>query len=202
MRNDSDNIIREQVNRLGIPPQEMLQKEILRHDRNEAYRKLIRGGLIGLITITALVLVITNLWLAVLQIEGSSMNPLLQRDEIVIAVRNDNPEKNDIIAFYFNNKLHIKRVIATAGEWVDIDSDGVVSVNGKILDEPYVAEPSLGNCDIDFPFFIPTGTVFVMGDNRPVSLDSRDNHFGPITRDQIVGKIKYSIWPLSQFGSI
>lgn len=202
MRNSNDKKIREQVDRLGCPTIGMLDREIARHEKKESYRKLVRGAVIALITTAAVIILITNLWVPVLQIDGSSMNPLLVMDDVVLAVKTDNPEKNDIIAFTHNDKLHVKRVIATAGDWIDISADGVVSVNGEILDEPYVTELSLRDCDIDFPFQVPAETVFVMGDNRPVSMDSRDSQFGTVRREQIIGKVEFRVWPLSQIGSI
>jgi len=149
-----------------------------------------------------MIVLATNLWLAVQQINGSSMNPLLQMDEIVVAVRGSNPERNDVIAFNHNQKLHVKRVIAVAGDWVEIDANGIVSVNGSKPTEPYVSELSLGNCDLTFPYQVPAGTVFVLGDNRPLSLDSRDSKFGPVDREQIIGILKFGIWPLSKIGRV
>jgi signal peptidase I len=146
--------------------------------------------------------IVTNLWVAALQVDGSSMNPLLRMDEVVLAVQTDSPARGDVVAFTHNNKLHIKRVIAVAGDRVEIDGDGVVSVNGQRLKEPYVAEPSLGNCDIAFPLQAPPGTVFVLGDNRPSSMDSRDSRFGPVGRDQIVGRVVFRIWPLGRLGRV
>ena len=198
----SDDRIREDVNRLGRPDTETLKREIARCERKESYKKLIRGMLAGLAFVTAVIIIITNLWLAVLQIDGSSMNPQLKMDEIVIAVRYDNPVRNDIIAFTHDDKTYIKRVIAVAGEIVNINGDGVVSVNGKALDESYVTQLSLGNCDIKFPYQVPAESVFVLGDNRPSSMDSRDSRIGPVSREQIIGKVKFSVWPLSQIGSV
>jgi len=202
MQNDNDIRIREQVDRLGYPTVEMLDREIARQERKESYKRLTRGVLIGLVATAAVIIVITSLWVTVLQIDGSSMNPLLRMDEIVLVIKNDHPMKNDIIAFYQNNTLLVKRVIGTEDDQIEINDDGVVSVNGQVQNEPYVTELSLGNCDISFPYIVPPGTVFVLGDNRPVALDSRESRLGPVSKDQIVGVVKFRVWPLPRIGSI
>ncbi|MCL2463312.1 MAG: signal peptidase I [Defluviitaleaceae bacterium] len=201
-KNNNDARIREEVGRLGFPAEEMLEQEVARLERGEAYAKLTGRILAGLILLAAVIVLVTGLWLAVLQVDGSSMNPLLRMDEIVLAVNSDNPARNDVIAFTHNNKLHAKRVIAVAGDRVEIGQDGAVSVNGQALREPYVSELSLGNCDIEFPFQVPTGTVFVMGDNRPSSMDSRNSRFGTVDREQIVGKVLFRLWPLTRLGRV
>lgn len=198
MEDKRDAKIREQVDRLGRPPRDMLDREIARQERNESYWKLTRGILVGLLVAMATIIIVTNLWVSVLQVDGSSMNPLLRMDEIVFAVRNRNPSRNSIIAFSLNNKVYIKRVIATGDDVVDIAQDGTVSVNDQRLDEPYVSESSLGNCDISFPFRVPSGTVFVLGDDRPTALDSRSSEFGTVGKDQIIGQLVCTIWPLSR----
>ena len=202
MENRSDDTIREQVDRLGRPSLEMLDREIARQERMESYFRLSRGALAIVLCAAAAIIVITNLWIAVLQVDGSSMNPLLKINEIVIAVRTDNPEKGDVITFSNDNNLYIKRVIAAGGDMVEIGENGTVSVNGEALDEPYVAAPGLGSCDIDFPFLVPTGTFFVLGDSRSVSLDSRLSRFGPVGKEQIIGRVEYRIWPFLQIGSV
>jgi len=202
LNKNTDIKIRAQVDALGRPTIEMLNREIAWHERKESYRRLARGVLLTLITSMAAIILATNLWVSVLQIDGSSMNPLLEMDEIVLAAKGNNPQKKDVIAFYHNNKLFIKRVIATAGDRVEIKSNGAVFVNGTSIDEPYVADPSLGHCDISFPYQVPAGTVFVLGDNRGASTDSRDSRFGPIPREQIAGKVVFRIWPLSRTGKI
>jgi len=202
MRNDSDSRIREQVDRLGRPSVGTLNREIARHERSESYRRVALGILISLVVAAAAIVIVTNLWLAVLQVDGSSMNPLLQMNEIVLVARKNNPVRNDIIAFSHNNKIYIKRVIAVGGSQVEVKEDGTVAVNGRAQNEPHVADPSRGGCDIAFPFQVPSGAFFVMGDNRPSSMDSRDSRIGPVTREQIVGKIVFRLWPLSRLGRV
>jgi len=202
MRDNKDNRIREEVERVGRPTIEMLDREIARQGRKESYGRLIRGILVVLTAAVAVIVIVTNLWICVLQVDGSSMNPLLQMNEIVFSVRTDNPARNDVIAFYHNNTLYIKRVIALSGDTVNIDADGFVSVNGQLLDEPYVAEHSRGELDIDLPYTVPPETVFVMGDNREVALDSRLSEFGPVSREQIIGKVIFRLWPLSRIGAL
>jgi len=202
MRSTSDIRIREEVNALGIPPQEMLRAEIVRLGRMESYGGLLRTMAVCLVVAIAVALTITSAWVAVLQINGSSMNPLLQMDQVIIALRDDTPTRGDIIAFTHDNKPYVKRVIAMAGDRVGIDESGIVSINGEVLDEPYVSTLSLGNCDIEFPFEVPPGTVFVLGDNRPHSLDSRDSRLGTVRREQIVGKVRLSVWPFLRIGIV
>ena len=199
-KNSSDIRIRNEVDRLGRPNVKMLDKEIAWHERRESYIRLTVGALICLTIATAVIIIITNFWVTVLQIDGSSMNPLLKMDQIVIAVKTNEPAKNDVIVFYQNNKLHIKRVIAVQGDWVNIDENGIVSVNGTPLKEPYVSEHSLGVCDIELPFMVQSGTVFVMGDNRPVSIDSRSSEFGSVGKEQILGRVSLRLRPLSRIG--
>jgi len=202
MRNNSDNRIREQVDALGRPTVGMLDREITRIERAEAYRKLIRGILVGLTAAAAVIIIVTNLWLAVLQVDGSSMEPSLRMDEIILATRTDRPAKNDVIVFEHNNKTYIKRVIAAGGDRVDIREDGTLAVNGVMLKEPYVSELSIGSCDIDLPFQVPPETYFVLGDNRPASMDSRDSRIGPVGREQVVGKVIFRIWPILRLGAV
>ena len=200
--NSKRDVIREQVDILGIPPKEMLQKEIARQERGAAYKRLMWRILTCMVVSAAVIVLITNIWVTVLQIEGSSMAPLLEMNDIVLTVMESNPERNDIVAFNHNNKLHVKRVIAVAGDRVSIDENGVVSVNGRELNEPYISQLSLGTCDLEFPFSVPAGTVFVLGDNRPQSMDSRDSTFGVIGKDQIIGRVTIRVWPLARFGEL
>ena len=203
MESKKEARIREQVEVLGYRlPREMVQDELTRLERKKSYKRLTRNVIIGLVVSVAIIVIVTNLWVAVLQVNGSSMNPLLHMEEVVFAVRTDSPERNDVIAFYHSNKLHIKRVIAVGGDKVTFDVAGNVSVNGQKVDEPYIPEHSRGDLDIELPFTVPAGCFFVLGDNRAASVDSRERDFGVVGRDQVIGKVTYLLWPPSRMGSI
>jgi len=191
---------RKLVDLLGVPSVATLDRELARLDRSKAYKRLAATIAVCFAAVAAAVIIATNTWVAVMQVNGSSMNPLLKMNETVFVVRGAHCEQGDITAFYINNKLFIKRVVAVAGDTVDIDADGTVSVNGEVLHEPYIAEPSLGNCDIKLPYMVPAGTVFVLGDNREQATDSRDSRFGPVGKEQIVGRVILGLWPLKRLG--
>ncbi len=130
------------------------------------------------------------------------MSPTLDEGNIVLALKDKSVHQGDLVAFYYNNKVLVKRVIAESGEWISIDDSGNVYVNDKLLDEPYLKEKSLGNCNIDFPYQVPDGTVFVMGDHRDVSIDSRTKDMGCISKDEMIGKLWIRIWPWNRFGIV
>ena len=185
-----------------IPEVSLLEAELKREKYKNRYWSVFRSTIYVLITVAAIAVLVATLWLPVLQIYGNSMTPTLEEGNIVISLKSQNYEHGDIIAFYYNNKILIKRLIASAGEWVDIKEDGTVYVNGEKKDEPYISGKSLGDCDIDFPYQVPESRVFVMGDHRSVSVDSRNSAVGCIAEEQIVGKIVFRIWPLQQIGTI
>ena len=187
---------------LEVPPIEVLEKELHRELYKKSYRSTLRSTVYTLITVAAVAVLVATLVLPVLQIYGTSMTPTLSDGDIVVSVSGSEFEAQDIIAFYYNNKILVKRVIATAGQWVDIDEEGNVSVNGTPLDEPYVFEKALGECDIDLPYQVPEGRVFVMGDHRSVSVDSRSTSVGCVAQEQIVGKLVFCVWRFTNFGHI
>ena len=187
---------------IEVPPIEVLEEELRKERYKNSYRRTLRSTVYTLITVAAVAVLVATLVLPVLQIYGTSMAPTLTDGDIVVSVSSSDFQAGDIIAFYYNNKILVKRVIATAGQWVDIDEDGNVSVDGERLDEPYVFEKSLGECDIDLPYQVPEGRVFVMGDHRSVSVDSRSTSVGCVAQEQIVGKLVFCVWPFTNFGQI
>lgn len=182
------------------PTTEQLEAELKRVRYKSRYRSVLRSTIYSLITVAAIAVLITTLWFPVLRVYGNSMMPTLQNGEIIFTVKVSEFEPGDIISFYYNNKILIKRVIARSGEWVNMDADGNVYVNETLLDEPYLDEKAFGNCNIELPYQVPEGRVFVMGDHRSTSVDSRNSAVGCVAQEQIVGKILFRVWPLEKFG--
>lgn len=183
------------------PSAAQLEAELHREDYRHRYRVVLKSTVYTLITVAAVAVLVATLWLPVLQIYGSSMTPTLQDGEIVFSVKTEDMEQGDIIAFYYNNKILVKRVIAGPGEWVNICPEtGNVFINDVLLEEPYLQEKSFGDADIEFPYQVPDGKIFVMGDHRSTSVDSRHTAVGCVAEEQIVGKIVFRVWPLDQFG--
>lgn len=182
------------------PTTEQLEGELKRVRYISRYRSVLRSTIYSLITVAAIAVLTATLWLPVLQVYGNSMTPALQNGEIIFTVKMSEFEPGDIISFYYNNKILIKRVIARSGEWVNMDADGNVYVNETLLDEPYLDEKAFGDCNIELPYQVPEGRVFVMGDHRSTSVDSRNSAVGCVAQEQIVGKILFRVWPLEKFG--
>jgi signal peptidase I len=185
-----------------IPALDELKKELKREKRKKEYIKTLFNTIYILLAVAASAVLVAMLCLPVLRVCGTSMEPTLETGEIVLAIKNVRFKSGDIIAFYYNNKILLKRVIGNSGDQIFIDTDGTVYVNGKELNEPYVTEKSLEQCDIDFPYQVPDGKIFVLGDHRLTSMDSRSTAIGCIAEEFIVGKIIMRIWPLDRLGRI
>ena len=182
-----------------MPPLDALQKELKRERYNRRFRRLLRSTVNALVVVAAVAALIATLLLPVLQIAGTSMEPSLNDGDIVLLVKTNDLQTGDLCAFYYSNKILIKRVIATPGDYIWIESDGSVYLNGEPLDEPYVSQKALGECDTEFPYQVPENNFFVMGDHRETSIDSRSSVIGCIAEDQIIGKIFCKFWPLTDF---
>lgn len=184
------------------PSLAQLEAELSREQYRSRYSKVLRSTIYALIVVAAVAVLVATLWMPVLQIYGASMTPALEDGQIVLSVKDPNPEVGDIVAFYYNNKVLVKRVIGTEGDWVTIEKNGDVIVNGQILEEPYLTEKDYGEVSIDLPYQVQEKTLFVLGDHRSVSVDSRNQAMGSIAEDQVVGKIVFCVWPLKAFGPI
>lgn len=204
MRDEVNNIATTETEdrKIELPTTEALQEAYESASFRDRLRKSIVSTTNILIVVAALAILTAMLFLPVLRIYGQSMNSTLHSGELVVSVKNSSFKTGDVIAFYYNNNILVKRVIATSGDWVDIDLAGNVFVNGKEIEEPYLEEKSFGEPDIDFPYQVPEERIFVLGDNRSVSVDSRNYAVGCVTSEQVVGKIVFRVWPLNKLGPI
>ena len=181
---------------VSLPTKKQVETERKRYRRQKAYNKALRGTVYVLTIVAAVAVLIATLILPVLQIEGTSMEPTLSNGDIVLLTKTPRFDRGDLCGFTWNNKLLIKRVIGLPGDWIEIDTDGSIYLNGQKLDEPYVQQKSFGECDLEFPFQVPQEQYFVVGDMRESSIDSRNTLIGCIPKDQIVGKVFFRVWPL------
>lgn len=186
---------------IDVPTSEQLAEELKRIKYRRDYRKILTGTLSSLVVVAAIAVLISMLFLPVLRVTGTSMTPTLTNDELVICSKGSDFESGDVIAFYFNNKILLKRVIGTSGDVIDIKEDGTVYVNGEVLDEPYVDAKAFGTCDIKLPYQVPENRIFVMGDHRETSIDSRTSSVGCIADEYIIGKVILRIWPFERIGT-
>lgn len=185
-----------------LPEISQLEAELKRERYRHQYGKVLRSTIYTLIVVAAIAILVATIWMPVLQIYGTSMSPTLQEGDIVITLKGTDFESGDLVSFYLGNKLLVKRYIAGPGQWVDIDQDGNVYVDDKLLEEPYLTEKALGDCNIELPYQVPENRIFVLGDHRSTSVDSRSTSVGCVSDEQIVGKIVFRVWPLKNFGPL
>lgn len=177
---------------------EEIERELKRVTGKERSKNVFKNTIYALVIVAAIAILVATLFLPVLQIYGNSMTPTLHNGQLIVSVKDVTLEQGDVVAFYYNNKILVKRVIACETDWVDIDDDGNVTVNGQSLYEPYLSEKALGECDIVLPYQVPEGKIFVMGDHRSVSIDSRHSSVGCVAEEQIVGRLIMCVWPLNE----
>ena len=192
----------ESKKKMDHPTAEQLEQELKRLKYRHSFAFTLRSTVASLIVVAAIAVMISTMIMPVLRVTGTSMTPTLQNDQVIICNKLAECQKGDVVAFYYNNKVLIKRVIGVAGDVIDISGDGVVSVNGEPLDEPYVSELALGECDIELPYQVPDNRIFVMGDHRSVSIDSRSTSVGCVAIENVIGKVLLRVYPIDSFGKI
>lgn len=193
---------RSEQREIRIPSREEVAKEREKLKYRQRFRRTLLSTVGFLIVVAAVSVLISTQFFPVVQVSGNSMEPVLEDGEILVLQKTDDFETGDPIAFYYQSRILLKRVIGTAGDYIDIDEEGNVYVNGELLDEPYVTDKSLGECDIQLPCQVPDGKLFVMGDHRSVSIDSRSSEVGFVGQEQIVGRVAFRVWPLNRLGFV
>lgn len=190
------------MTRADRPTLDQIKKELVRRDRMSRYTNALKITLVALVFVISISVLLAVLWIPVLRVTGTSMTPHLEEGDIVIIRKTSNFKTGNIIAFYYNNKILLKRVIAGVGDVVDMDKDGNVYVNNSKIDEPYAVDKGKGKCDIEFPYQIPEDSWFVLGDHRSTSIDSRSDEIGCIKQEDVIGKLFFRIYPFKKSMSV
>lgn len=184
------------------PTLDICKEELQRVRYKKQFLCALKSTIASLVVVAAGAFLIATLWLPVLEVYGTSMSPTLEEGSLVASFRTTDFEPGDVIAFYHNSQILIKRVIAGPGDWIDIQKDGTVLIDGEPLDEPYLSEKAYGETNIELPYLVPEERWFVMGDQRSVSVDSRSQSIGPVAKEDIIGKLAYTFWPLTSIGKV
>ncbi len=185
-----------------LPTTDSIKKELDRYTYRRNFLRTLRNTAFTLVVVAALAILVAVLLMPILRIYGSSMSGTVDNGDLVASIKTSDMKTGDVIAFYYNNNILVKRVIAVSGDFVDIDEEGNVYVNQTLLNEPYLSSKAFGETNIELPYQVPEDRIFVMGDNREVSIDSRNTAVGCVAGEQVVGKIVFRIWPLSQIGFV
>ncbi|MEE1218657.1 MAG: signal peptidase I [Ruminococcus sp.] len=190
------------INYTSFPTSEQIERAIYKTKYRQKYKMVLKSTLSSLVVVAAIAVLIATLMLPVLQIQGSSMEPTLNDEEIVVLLKTSKLERGQLCCFSYQNKYLIKRVIGVPGDTININEEGYVYVNDELLDEPYILDRALGECDITFPMYVTENHYFILGDHRSISIDSRSSAVGLVDSEQVVGKIFFRIWPLKEFGVV
>ena len=185
-----------------LPTTDSIKQELDRYTYRRNFLRTLRNTAFTLVVVAALAILVAVLLMPILRIYGSSMSGTVDNGDLVASIKTSNMKTGDVIAFYYNNNILVKRVIAVSGDWVDIDEEGNVYVNQTLLNEPYLSSKAFGETNIELPYQVPEERIFVMGDNREVSIDSRNTAVGCVSDEQVVGKIVFRVWPLSGLGFV
>ena len=186
----------------SFPTPEQVEKAILRERYNTKYKKVLKSTASSLVVVAAVAVLIATLVFPVLQIKGSSMEPTFFDEEIVVLIKSSNLKRGQLCCFSYQNKLLIKRIVGVPGDQINIDEAGFVYVNGEKLEEPYVTDRALGECDVTFPVNVTDNHYFILGDHRSTSIDSRSSVVGLVNHEQVVGRIFFRIWPFDAMGTV
>ena len=184
---------------LRTPSLTEIQDEMHRVKSQDKFDRALWSTFGTVLVVVAVAVLVASIFLPVLRVTGTSMVPNFEPGDVLVAFKTNKFDTGDICTFYYNSKLIVKRVIAVGGDTVDINEDGRVSVNGKMLEEPYVKNFALGLSDVEFPFEVPSGQLFLLGDNRGTSVDSRSAEFGCINAEEVLGKVFLRSWPIDAF---